>query len=122
MAKVLVVDDADSVRLMLIRALEDEHTVSQAANGFEALRIAEAEHPEVIVMDLDMPVMDGVEATRRIKSSPHLAGIKVLAITGQKNSENSRLIRASCDAFMEKPFRLAELREIVNRLVREKSD
>lgn len=120
MAKVLVVDDVESVRRMLIRALEDEHTVSQAANGFEALRIAEAEHPDVIVMDLDMPVMDGVEATRRIKSSPHLAGIKVLAITGQKNSENSRLIRASCDAFMEKPFRLAELREMVYQLLHEK--
>jgi CheY-like chemotaxis protein len=101
---------------MLIHALEDDHSVSQAANGLEALRLAEAEHPDVIVMDLDMPVMDGVEAARRIKATPRLADIKVLAMTGQRNSENSRLVRDSCDAFMEKPFRVSELRELVHRL------
>jgi two-component system cell cycle response regulator DivK len=115
-AKVLIVDDVEGVRRMLIHALEDDYSVSQASNGLEALRLAEAEHPDVIVMDLDMPVMDGVEAARRIKASPQLADIKVLAMTGQRNSENSRLIQDSCDAFMEKPFRVAELRELVQRL------
>ena len=116
MTKVLIVDDIESMRRMLMRALEDDYCVSQAANGLEAVRLAETEHPDVIVMDLDMPVMDGVEAARRIKASPKLAGIKVLAMTGQCNSENSRLVRDSCDAFMEKPFRVAELRETVRRL------
>jgi two-component system cell cycle response regulator DivK len=114
--KVLIVDDIEGVRRMLIHALEDDYSVSQAANGLEALRLAEAEHPDVIVMDLDMPIMDGVEAARRIKASPHLAGVKLIAITGQRNSENSRLVQDSCDAFMEKPFRVAELRETVKRL------
>lgn len=116
MAKVLIVDDVEGVRRMLIHALEDDHSVSQATNGLEALRVAEVEHPDVIVMDLDMPVMDGVEATRLIKANPRLADIKVLAMTGQHNSENSRLVQDACDAFMEKPFRVAELREIVKQL------
>ncbi|HZS08347.1 MAG TPA: response regulator [Blastocatellia bacterium] len=116
MAKVLVVDDIAGIRQMLTHALDDEHQVSQATNGQEAVRLAEIEHPDVIIMDLDMPVMDGVEATRLIKTNPQLAGIRVLAVTGQRNSERSRLILDWCDAFIEKPFRVAELCETVERL------
>jgi CheY-like chemotaxis protein len=112
----MIVDDLEGVRRMLIYALEDDYNVSQASNGLEALELAQTEHPDVIVMDLDMPVMDGVEATRRIKSNPSLADIKVLAVTGQNNSEKSRLIKDNCDAFIEKPFQLTELVEAVKRL------
>jgi CheY-like chemotaxis protein len=114
--KVLVVDDLEAVRRMLIYALEDDYNVSQAANGLEALLLAETEHPDVIVMDLDMPVMDGVEATRRLKSNPQLAHIKVLAVSGQNNSEKSRLVKDNCDAFIEKPFEVSDLVEAVKRL------
>lgn len=116
MTKVLVVDDVESVRRMLIYALEDEYIVSQASNGLEAIELAHTLHPDVIVMDLDMPVMDGVEATRQIKSNPQLADIKVVAVSGQNNSEKSRLIRDACDAFIEKPFQLSDLVEAVKRL------
>jgi CheY-like chemotaxis protein len=63
-----------------------------------------------------MPVMDGAEATRKIKSNPSLSDIKVLAVTGQNDSEKSRLIRDDCDAFIEKPFQVDELVEAVKRL------
>jgi CheY-like chemotaxis protein len=120
-AKVLVVDDIAGIRSMLTHALDDTHEVSQATNGQEAVRLAEVERPDVIIMDLDMPVMDGVEATRLIKTNPELSGVRVVAITGQRNSERSRQIRAWCDAFIEKPFRLAELRETVERLAAQSS-
>lgn len=116
MTKVMVVDDVEGVRRMLTYALEDDYNVSQASNGLEALQLAESEHPDVIVMDLDMPVMDGVEATRRIKSNPRLAHIKVLAVSGQNNSEKSRLVKDDCDAFIEKPFEVNDLVEAVKRL------
>jgi len=114
--KVLIVDDLEGVRRMLIYALEDDYSVIPASNGLEALELAQSLHPDVIVMDLDMPVMDGVEATRQIKSDPSLADIKVLAVTGQNNSEKSRLIKDNCDAFIEKPFQVDELVEAVKRL------
>jgi CheY-like chemotaxis protein len=114
--KVLIVDDLEGVRQMLTYALEDDYNVLQATNGLEALQIAEIEHPDVIVMDLDMPVMDGVEATRRIKTNPLLSHIKVLAVSGQNNSEKSRLIRDDCDAFIEKPFELSDLVAAVKRV------
>ncbi|MCI0338985.1 MAG: response regulator [Acidobacteria bacterium] len=116
MTKVMIVDDLEPVRRMLTYALEDDYNVSQAANGLEALKLAETEHPDVIVMDLDMPVMDGVEATRRLKSNPDLSHIKVLAVSGQNNSEKSRLVKDDCDAFIEKPFEVSDLVEAVKRL------
>ncbi len=112
----MIVDDLEPVRRMLTYALEDDYNVSQAANGLEALKLAETEHPDVIVMDLDMPVMDGVEATRRLKSNPDLSHIKVLAVSGQNNSEKSRLVKDDCDAFIEKPFEVSDLVEAVKRL------
>lgn len=116
MTKVLIVDDLEGVRRMLIYALEDDYSVSQASNGLEAIRVAQDEQPDIIVMDLDMPVMDGVEATKQIKSNPTLSGIKVLAVSGQHNSEKSRLIRDNADAFIEKPFEIADLVEAVRQL------
>jgi len=114
--KVLIVDDLEGVRRMLIYALEDDYNVLQASNGLEAIELAHSSHPDVIVMDLDMPVMDGAEATRQIKSNPSLADIKVLAVTGQNDSEKSRLIKDDCDEFIEKPFQVDELVEAVKRL------
>jgi two-component system cell cycle response regulator DivK len=67
-------------------------------------------------MDLDMPVMDGVEATRRLKADPALASIKVLAVSGQYNSEKSRLAQDAADAFIEKPYEIADLVEAVRQL------
>jgi CheY-like chemotaxis protein len=110
------VDDLEGLRRMLIYALEDDYNVTQASNGLEAIELAHSLRPDVIVMDLDMPVMDGAEATRQIKSNPSLAGIKVLAVTGQYNTEKSRLIKDDCDAFIEKPFEVDELVEAVKRL------
>ena len=114
--KVLIVDDLEGIRRMLVYALEDDYHITQAANGLEAIERALAEHPDIIVMDLDMPVMDGVEATQHIKSHPLLCGIKVLAVSGQHNSEKSRLIRDNADAFIEKPFEVDDLVEAVRRL------
>lgn len=114
--KVLIVDDLEGVRRMLVYALEDDYHISLAANGQEAIERAQVDRPDIIVMDLDMPVMDGVEATRQIKANPQLSGIKVLAVSGQHNSEKSRLICDNADAFIEKPFEVNDLVEAVRRL------
>lgn len=101
---------------MLRYALEDDYDVRQACNGQEALNVAAAEQPAVIVMDLDMPIMDGVEATRRLKADPDLSAIKVLAVSGQHDSEKARLVRDEADAFIEKPFAIGELLAAVKQL------
>lgn len=114
-AKILIADDIEGVRRMLTQTLEDEHQIVQAHNGLEAVRSAEVENPTIVILDLDMPVMDGVEAARQIKQRiPH---IKIIAMTGQHNSENARLVKEICDVFLEKPFRVTELRETVKALL-----
>lgn len=115
MAKILIADDIEGVRRMLTQTLEDEHQVMQANNGLEAVRLVAVENPNIVILDLDMPVMDGVEAARQIKEQvPH---IKIIAMTGQHNSENARLVKELCDAFLEKPFRVTELRETIKMLL-----
>jgi CheY-like chemotaxis protein len=114
-AKILIADDIEGVRRMLTQTLEDEHLVFQANNGLEAVRLSEIESPDIVILDLDMPVMDGVEAARQIKDK--FPRLKIIAMTGQPHSENAHLVRAICDAFIEKPFRVVELREMVKSLL-----
>jgi len=103
--RVLVVDDYPDAREMYSEYLEySGYEVIQAANGVEALQRAIDETPDIILMDLSLPVMDGWEATRRLKADARTAGIPVVALTGHALagiSEGAR--QAGCDAFVTKP-------------------
>ena len=72
MKKILVVEDVDSSRDLVVQLLEDDYEVIEAVNGEEAVTLAEKERPDLILMDLSLPVMDGWEATRKIKSNDDL--------------------------------------------------
>jgi CheY-like chemotaxis protein len=116
MAKVLVADDLPGILQMLVYALSDSHEVSQAANGQEAVSLAEQSGPDIIILDLDMPVMDGIEAAGRIRSNPSLAHTRLIAVTAHRHHERLHRMSELCDALIEKPFRIADIREIVERL------
>ncbi len=79
---VMVVDDADDIReLICIQLRRKGYEVVEATNGEQAVALATQSHPSLILMDLSMPVMDGYEATRRIKSLPGLDGVTIVAIS-----------------------------------------
>lgn len=103
--RVLLVDDYPDAREMYSEYLDfSGFEVIEAANGMEALQRAADEAPDIILMDLSLPVMDGWEATRRLKSDPRTANIPVVALTGHALagiSEGAR--KAGCDAFVTKP-------------------
>lgn len=103
--RVLLVDDYPDAREMYSEYLDfSGFEVIEAANGMEALQRAADESPDIILMDLSLPVMDGWEATRRLKSDPRTASIPVVALTGHALagiSEGAR--QAGCDAFVTKP-------------------
>ena len=103
--RVLLVDDYPDAREMYSEYLQfSGFDVVEATNGIEALKHAIEAAPDIILMDLSLPVMDGWEATRRLKSDHRTAGIPVVALTGHALagiSEGAR--KAGCDAFVTKP-------------------
>ncbi len=102
---VLLVDDYPDARSMYTEYLEySGFDVVQAANGVEALQQALDARPDIILMDLSLPIMDGWEATRRLKADPRTADIPVVALTGHALAGSSDGAKqAGCDAFVTKP-------------------
>jgi two-component system, cell cycle response regulator DivK len=102
---VLVVDDFEDNRAMYVEYLQFQGLrVVEAVNGEEAVARATELLPEVVIMDLSLPVMDGWEATRRIKSNAKTKHIKVIALTGHAEPAHAkRALEAGCDDFVAKP-------------------
>jgi len=119
--RVLVVDDYPDAREMYSEYLEYcGFEVVQAANGMEALNRAAEWKPDIILMDLSLPVMDGWEATRRLKADKRTAKIPVVALTGHALagiSEGAR--KAGCDAFVTKPCLPEDLVKEIRRVLDE---
>ncbi len=102
---VLIVEDYEDAREMYAEYLKySGFRVAEARNGLEAIEIAQKLLPDVILMDLALPGMDGWEATRRLKSDERTRRIPVIAVTGHALSGHSDTARkAGCDAFVSKP-------------------
>jgi CheY-like chemotaxis protein len=116
---VLIVDDFPDNRQMYAEFLAFSGLrVAEAANGHEALEQATALMPDLIVMDLSLPGMDGWEATRRLKEDPRTKNILVMALTGHALAGHSKgAIEAGCDAFVTKPCLPDRLLEEIQRML-----
>lgn len=111
MAKILLVEDNELNRDMLSRRLQRRgYDVVIATDGAEALTNAAREHPDLILMDLSLPKVDGWEATRRLKADAALCAIPVIALTAHAMSgDRERAFDAGCDEFDTKPIELDRL-------------
>ena len=111
MAKILVVEDNEMNRDMLTRRLQRRgYEVVIAVDGAEGLAMAQSESPALILMDISLPVLDGWEATRRLKMAPETKSIPVIALTAHAMSgDRERCIEAGCDDFDTKPVEIARL-------------
>jgi CheY-like chemotaxis protein len=117
--RVLLVDDYPDAREMYSEYLEfSGFDVVEAANGIEALQRAVEEVPDIILMDLSLPVMDGWEATRRLKADARTANIPVVALTGHALAGISEGAKnAGCDAFVTKPCLPEDLVKEIRRVL-----
>jgi CheY-like chemotaxis protein len=109
--RILVVEDNEANASLMVRRLARlGHEVSVAATGEEGVEMAASAGPDVILMDMTLPGIDGLEATRRIKASPASWTVPVIALTGLAFEEDRRrALEAGCDAFLAKPLDFPEL-------------
>lgn len=113
MAKVLVIDDEQSIRTLMAAILEDEgHDVLQAADGLQGLDVLEHEVPDIVILDIMMPGIDGRETYRRIREQPRLADVPVIMV-----SAGAYGAPESVSAFMRKPFNLADFLATLDRVL-----
>jgi two-component system, cell cycle response regulator DivK len=119
--RVLIVEDNEMNRDMLKRRLQFRgFEVDCAADGAEGLEAA-ASMPDVILMDMSLPVIDGWEATRRLKAEEATKAIPVVALTAHALKEDQeRALRAGCDGFHPKPIEMEELIKLIENLVSRK--
>ena len=117
--KVLLVEDTEDNRFMMRRLLEmSAFEVVEAVNGEEAVRTAERELPDVILMDLSLPVVDGLGATRRIRALQPMKDVPIIAVSAHDTADfHSEALAAGCDAYITKPIDFAELEDLIGKLL-----
>ena len=118
--KILTVDDSKTIRMIIQRAFRaHDCTFCEAANGEEGLVKAAAERPDLIILDITMPVMDGVTMLGKLKEDPALKGIPVIMLTAESGRENvAHIARLGVRDYLVKPFKEEQLIEKAGRIVK----
>ena len=105
MKKILIVEDVEFNRDLVVQLLEDDYEILTAADGEEGLRLAERERPDLILMDLSLPVIDGWETTRRLKANEALKNIPIIALSAHAMMGDEEKAReCGCDDYLSKPL------------------
>ena len=103
--RVLIVEDVEFNRDLLVQLLEEDYEILTANDGGASLELAARERPDLILMDLSLPVVDGLEATRRIKADQSLESIPIIAVTAHAmQGDREEALAAGCDDYMSKPI------------------
>ena len=118
MARVLLVDDDPDLTAIVSHVLEaGGFEVAVAGNGQRGIEMAAELRPDLVIMDLNMPVMDGFEATRRIRSAPETASLPILVLTGKDESQNyDEIYEAGATGYLAKPIDFDRLLERVREM------
>ena len=116
---ILVVEDYEDTSLAMRLALEDRgYRIIEASDGASAVELAERERPDIILMDLNLPVMDGLEATKRIRSNAEMADTVIVAVTAYSDPDyRTRARAAGCSAFVTKPLDFEWLNDLLTNLL-----
>jgi len=122
MAKILLVEDNEMNRDMLSRRLERRgYAVVIAEDGAKGVDMAKSELPDIILMDMSLPIMDGWEATRQVKTAPQTKGIPVIALTAHAMAgDEEKALAAGCNDYETKPVDLPKLLAKIDALLQSK--
>ena len=116
---ILLVEDTEDNRHMMKKLLEmSGYRVLEATNGEEAVEVTSKESPELILMDLSLPIIDGLAATRLIRNLPDGNHLPIIAVSAHDTADfHADALAAGCDAYITKPINYPELEEVVARLM-----
>ena len=116
---VMVVEDFEDNRFMMRRLLEmSGYRVLEAINGEEAVQIALSEHPSLILMDLSLPLLDGLAATRRIRQVKELRHVPIVAVSAHDTADfHADALAAGCNDYVTKPIDFDQLEALLKRLL-----
>ena len=119
MAKILIVEDQEMIRDILTRRLKKRgYDLVVAVDGAEGIEMAKTEAPDLILMDMSLPVVDGWEATRKLKAAEATRSIPVVALTAHAmTTDREQAVQAGCDAYETKPIDLPRLLEVIETLL-----
>src|SRR5512145_2797899 len=119
MAKILLVEDNEMNLDMLSRRLEKRgHQILIATDGAQSITLAQTERPDLILMDMSLPVMDGWEATRRLKGAVETQRIPIIALTAHAVAgDRERCLEAGCDDYENKPVKFPQLLAKIDALL-----
>jgi len=117
---ILVVDDFDDTRLLLRTWLQRKgFRVVEAENGNRAVAAAESARPDLIIMDVEMPELDGLAATRKIRQLTNLAAVPIVAVSAYGADQyREHALEAGCDEYVSTPFEPEELERIIRALIK----
>jgi len=120
---VLLVEDTEDNRFMMRRLLEmSGYRVVEARNGEEAVKTAETQDPGLILMDLSLPLIDGLAATRLIRKLPNCKHTPIIAVSAHDTADfHSEALQAGCDRYVTKPIDFSELEELIAQLLHARS-
>jgi two-component system cell cycle response regulator DivK len=120
--KVMVVEDFEDNRFMMRRLLEmSGYSVVEAMNGEEAIEIARREQPNLILMDLSLPLLDGLAATRRIRQHAELRDVPIVAVSAHDTADfHADALAAGCNDYVTKPIDFDQLETLLTRLLPKK--
>jgi two-component system cell cycle response regulator DivK len=119
MARILIIEDNEAnTKLASLLLRKAGHAVTAAVDAETGVTLARAEHPDLVLMDIQLPGMDGLAATALLKKDPATAAIPIIALTALAMKEDQeRSVRAGCDAYIAKPLRYQELYAAIDRLL-----
>ena len=118
--KILVVEDSPMTRSLIISSLEEvgDFTIIEAANGFQALRKLPEVSPDLVITDINMPDINGLEVVRFVKQSENFKHIPVIIVTTEgRDVDKERGLRLGADKYLVKPFEPAQLQQVVRELL-----
>lgn len=113
---IMVVEDYDDTRLLLRKALEAKgYNVLEAVDGHEAVELSMRDHPALILMDLDLPILDGIAATQRIRQQSEMSKVPIIAVTAYPMSYTRvKAFTKGCNGYIAKPIDLTQLQELID--------